>query len=106
MNVPTLEEVKSLYGDRPMSNLTQYEDTVLQTLKEASGEVVPHSRLHTILYGDKLPSANCLQVFIGRLRKKGYYIRAVRNVGYRYTGSASNAAKVITEAELKEEGLA
>lgn len=83
--------------------LTRYEELVLTLLRDTPGVAVAKSRLHHVLYGDTPPKANTLQVFIMRLRKKGYSIKSIRNVGYALM--AEPPVPPITNEQLKQEGL-
>jgi DNA-binding response OmpR family regulator len=83
--------------------LTRYEELILTLMQDTPGVAVEKSRMHHVLYGDNIPKANTLQVFIMRLRKKGYKIKSERNVGYALM--AEPPVPPITNEQLKKEGL-
>jgi DNA-binding response OmpR family regulator len=68
------------------------EATILTLLAERHGQVVLREELEAAVYGAdamNFPESNCLQVFIGRIRRRKLhsweYIETVRGQGYVYT---------------------
>lgn len=82
-----------------MSNLTRYEEVLLNLLKTNSGQIVFHDELHRALYGPTPgPSSNVLQVLIGRLRRKGHSVKAARNKGYFYVLPPESATVPVNDS--------
>lgn len=69
--------------------MSKTEDAILARLAVNPGETVQTLELERLLYGEREnpPSANCVQVFIHRLRKRGHTIKVKRGVGYRLVQS-------------------
>lgn len=71
-----------------MNGLSNFEYLALKVLEENKGFVVRHHVIEDKFYemhdknGLPRPESNVLQVIIGRVRRKGYPIKAVRGVGY------------------------
>lgn len=68
-------------------NLTHFEERILWKLSEKPrGELITRTELNEALYGGLCgkdpPKSNSLEVIIGRMRRKGYSIQAVRGKGY------------------------
>lgn len=65
--------------------MSKTEDAILGRLSVTPGETVPTIELERLLYGEResVPRSNPLQVFICRLRKRGYVIKNKKGVGYR-----------------------
>lgn len=56
---------------------------LLSLLQSANGELVPHIRIETELYGDgERPASNSVQAQVCKLRKLGHNIRAHKGLGY------------------------
>lgn len=67
--------------------LTQSEQKIHQLLSIRLGEYVPKISLETAVYGvgAERPKTNTIEVFIMRMRKKGYRIDSKKHTGYRLT---------------------
>jgi two-component system OmpR family response regulator len=70
--------------------MTLFECTILKRLADNVGEAVTREELIKALYPDgpkHADESNCLEVFVGRIRKKigRHLIVTVRGVGYKLT---------------------
>lgn len=75
----------------PQLAIPPCEDTVRQVLSERFGSFVHKSILESALYGEgPRPQTNTVEVFIMRLRKRGFAIETSRGEGYKLLALARN----------------
>lgn len=67
------------------SLLSPAEQTIFHKLRSNPGTYVPKTVLETALYGSdaERPKSNTIEVFIGRLRKRGMNIECKKQHGYK-----------------------
>jgi DNA-binding response OmpR family regulator len=85
--------------DTSAAEMTLFETTILELLKQRPGELVTNDEIRAALYPPSTddprnpPKSNTIQVFVARLRKKvaPLTIRSVRHKGYRLEGTEFQA---------------
>lgn len=93
--------------------LTMVEERLLHALAAAPNQIVSKSRIESAIYGDGMqPASNCVEVFVGRLRRKlsdPSVVRTTRGHGYMLATVAKPvpvADTTPTDAVANEEAVA